>query len=152
DHLMGAAGMVVAAEREDRDRVAYMIPASILVQSWSEVLAARSIPPCPYRSLGPFSEATAEDFYGRDTEVQTVLDAVEHNAFRHARRSDPGAPGPAASWSAWPKGYHKRVGRCRRRTCGQATGPLSNVWPMRGCCPWTRTKAARHSRNWSTSH
>src|SRR5262249_17333784 len=80
------------------------IPASILVQSWSEVLAARSIPPCPYRSLGPFSEATAEDFYGRDTEVQTVLDAVEHNAFRHARRSDPGAPGPAASWSAWPKG------------------------------------------------
>jgi uncharacterized protein (DUF697 family) len=79
EHLMGTAGMVVAAEREDRDRVAYMIPASSMVQDWSEVLAAQSIPPCPYRGLRPFSEDTAGDFYGRDAEVQTVLDAVEHH-------------------------------------------------------------------------
>jgi uncharacterized protein (DUF697 family)/energy-coupling factor transporter ATP-binding protein EcfA2 len=78
---MGTAGMVVAADREDRDRVAYVIPASILVQRWSEVLAARSIPPCPYRGLYSFGEDTAEDFFGRDAATRTVLEAVEHNAF-----------------------------------------------------------------------
>jgi uncharacterized protein (DUF697 family) len=81
EHLMGTAGMVVAADREDRDRVAYMIPASSLVQGWSEVLAAQSIPPCPYRGLRAFSEDTAEDFYGRDADVQTVLAAAQHKAF-----------------------------------------------------------------------
>ncbi|GAB7106616.1 hypothetical protein JCM4814A_49300 [Streptomyces phaeofaciens JCM 4814] len=77
DDLGAATGMVVAADREDRDRIAYAIPAALLVEAWSEVLQARSVPPCPYRGLSAFDEGSAAHFHGREDIVHRLVRRAE---------------------------------------------------------------------------
>jgi uncharacterized protein (DUF697 family)/energy-coupling factor transporter ATP-binding protein EcfA2 len=77
DVLNATTGMVVAADKEDKDRIAYVLPASILVDAWSEVLTARAIPPSPYRGLYSFDETSGGEFYGREACVADVAGQLE---------------------------------------------------------------------------
>jgi len=74
ESLNGPVGMVVAADRGDRERIAYVIPASILISAWSEVLSSRAIPPSPYRGLYSFEEGHARNFHGRESFVVDVTE------------------------------------------------------------------------------
>ena len=58
------------------DRVAYAIPAALLVQAWPEVPLTQAIPACPYRGLLAFRPEDSEVFFGRDDVVARLIDAV----------------------------------------------------------------------------
>ena len=77
ESLEGTAGMVVAADKGDQDRIAYILPASILVEAWSLVLKANSISPCPYRGLSAFTECESQSFFGREAFLATLLEVVK---------------------------------------------------------------------------
>ena len=53
--LDGVAGMVVAEESDPAPRIAYMIPAQVLIEAWPE-LGQQAIRSCPYRGLFAFRE------------------------------------------------------------------------------------------------
>ncbi len=73
--LDGVAGMVVAEESDPAPRVAYMIPAQVLIVAWPE-LGQQAIRSCPYRGLFAFREQDAPYFFGREADIQRLLDAV----------------------------------------------------------------------------
>ncbi|WP_433433042.1 trypsin-like peptidase domain-containing protein [Nonomuraea sp. CA-141351] len=72
----GVVGMVVAADRQGTDRVAYAVPTDTLVAAWPDVLTERTIAPSPYQGLAAFREADAELFFGRDDVVARLAEAV----------------------------------------------------------------------------
>ncbi|MEU6745809.1 trypsin-like peptidase domain-containing protein [Spirillospora sp. NPDC046719] len=76
DELQGVAGMVVAADRQDTDRVAYALTTETLVASWPEVLEERTIAPTPYKGLAAFRRSDAEVFFGRNEDVARLKSAV----------------------------------------------------------------------------
>jgi WD40 repeat protein len=80
DALDGVAGMAVAAEAQTEARAAFIIPTDVLVAAWP-FLREQTIGPCPYRGLFAFREEDASLFFGRDTVVQTLVDAVRANPF-----------------------------------------------------------------------
>jgi len=80
DALDGVAGMVVAAEAQTGARAAFIIPTDVLVAAWP-FLGEQTIGRCPYRGLFAFREEDASLFFGRDTVVQTLVDAVRANPF-----------------------------------------------------------------------
>ena len=55
--LDGVAGMVVAEESDPAPRIAYMIPAQVLIEAWPE-FGQQAIRSCPYRGLFAFRELT----------------------------------------------------------------------------------------------
>jgi WD40 repeat protein len=71
-------GMLTIASGDQDIRDAYAIPVPQLVAAWPELLADRTIPPCPYRGLRPFTADDAEAglFVGRETEVSRLRDMV----------------------------------------------------------------------------
>jgi hypothetical protein len=76
--LPGVVGMVVAADRQDRDRVAFVIPTATLLQAWPTVLGQRTVAACPYRGLSAFRERDAEFFFGREEQVPRLVETVRH--------------------------------------------------------------------------
>jgi tetratricopeptide (TPR) repeat protein len=72
----GVVGMVVAADKHDRDRVAFMIPTALLLKAWPAVLGRRDVVACPYRGLSPFRERDADLFFGREKEKARLVEAV----------------------------------------------------------------------------
>jgi hypothetical protein len=74
--VSGVVGMVVAADRGQDDRVAYLIPTPVLVDAWPQVLGSRALPTCPYRGLDAFHEEDAAVFFGRDDVVERLLEAT----------------------------------------------------------------------------
>lgn len=77
DELNGVVGITVAAEVRPEVRAAYLIPSSILVGIWP-ILAAQSIPPCPYRGLMAFREQDAKFFFGREKLTEQLVEAIDH--------------------------------------------------------------------------
>ncbi|MET9887431.1 serine protease [Streptomyces sp. NPDC006430] len=71
----GVVGMVVAAERRDDVRTAYVIPTRTLRGTWSR-LADTALPACPFRSLEPFEERDAELFHGRAEPARRIADLL----------------------------------------------------------------------------
>ncbi|WP_232667394.1 serine protease [Pseudonocardia sp. TRM90224] len=63
-------GMTVAADASGRTTTAYLIPVEHVLGVDPELL------PCPYRGLEPFDEEHAEFFFGRDTDVTVLVDAL----------------------------------------------------------------------------
>jgi tetratricopeptide (TPR) repeat protein len=72
DDLHGVVGMVVAADREPGDRVAYAIPAPLL----AEVFGTAALSPSPYRGLSAFRTQDAAMFFGRDDVIARLRDAA----------------------------------------------------------------------------
>src|SRR5882724_3051236 len=62
-------GMTVAADRGDTT-TAYLIPIEQVLGLDPELL------PCPYRGLRPFDEEHAATFYGRDAEIERLVQAL----------------------------------------------------------------------------
>ena len=75
--LRGIAGMVVAADNQPQERVAFMIPTEILVRSWSLVLKGKVQGPNPYQGLEAFDEKTAEQFFGRERLIEELAARLE---------------------------------------------------------------------------
>jgi tetratricopeptide (TPR) repeat protein len=80
DEPQGVVGMVVQADRGPGDRVAYAIPASLLIQTWPEVLRGRPIPANPYRGLESFHIGDEKIFFGRDDVIARLKDAVHRQS------------------------------------------------------------------------
>jgi tetratricopeptide (TPR) repeat protein len=76
EDLPGVVGMVVAADQQDRDRVAFMIPAADLAEAWPAVLKQRPMAACPYQGLLHFGEGDAEFFFGRDEDRVRLVGRV----------------------------------------------------------------------------
>lgn len=76
DELAGVVGMTVAADSAADTRASYLIPTAALVSTWPD-LAARTLPPCPYRGLHAFREQDADVFHGRSVLVERLLEQVE---------------------------------------------------------------------------
>ena len=74
--VRGVVGMVVAADRAQDDRVAYLIPTPVLANVWPQILERRALQPCPYRALDPFHEEDASVFFGRDDVVERLCEAA----------------------------------------------------------------------------
>ena len=68
-HEVGDAvlGMLAIASFDETTRDAYAIPVSLLANAWPDVLANRTVPPCPYKALDAFTaeDAEANLFVGR---------------------------------------------------------------------------------------
>src|SRR5439155_10164216 len=77
----GVVGIVVAAVVAGDTKLAWMIPSAALLAAWPEVLAARSVPACPYRGLLSFRERDAGTFFGRETFVDALVDRVRTGSF-----------------------------------------------------------------------
>ncbi|MFB6808729.1 trypsin-like peptidase domain-containing protein, partial [Streptomyces sp. NPDC056387] len=71
----GVVGMVVAAERRDDVRTAYVIPTRTLRGTWSR-LADAALPACPFRALEPFEERDAALFHGRAEPARRIADLL----------------------------------------------------------------------------
>ncbi|MER6010951.1 nSTAND1 domain-containing NTPase [Streptomyces bluensis] len=73
----GVVGMIVAADRADRVRTAYLIPTATLREHWPPLgeLALRA---GPFRALDHFHERDAEVFHGRDDDAQRVVDRLRY--------------------------------------------------------------------------
>jgi WD40 repeat protein/energy-coupling factor transporter ATP-binding protein EcfA2 len=80
DDLHGVVGIVVAADQTAADRVAYVIPTSVLVEDWPALLSERAVAPCPYRGLAAFREADSELFFGREDVISRLLSAVDRKS------------------------------------------------------------------------
>ena len=78
--LHGAVGMIVTAERRAENKIAFIIPASILVESWPD-LRIWTMPPNPYRGLKAFDQEDADLFFGREQFVEQLQTAVTHKPF-----------------------------------------------------------------------
>ncbi|MHA6784292.1 nSTAND1 domain-containing NTPase [Pseudonocardia saturnea] len=78
--LLGVAGMVVAADDQGPERVAFMIPMDVLVGTWSSVLRSRLRRPNPYQGLKPFDENACEQFFGREETVRHLVGMVEERS------------------------------------------------------------------------
>jgi hypothetical protein len=87
EELGGVIGMVVATARGEREDTAYLVPSAALVE------LQPGLRRCPYRGLEPFREEDAEFFYGRETDVRRVTDAV----LRHPVVTVVGASGSGKS-------------------------------------------------------
>ncbi|QYN32034.1 trypsin-like peptidase domain-containing protein [Pseudonocardia sp. DSM 110487] len=71
DEESGAVvGMTVAADRSADTTTAYLIPIDQVLGLDPELL------PCPYRGLEPFGEEHAAFFFGRDPDLDRLVDAV----------------------------------------------------------------------------
>ncbi len=75
DQLGGVVGMAVAADTEAANKVAYMIPTSVLVSAYPQ-LGQVAIPACPYRGLSAFREQDEPYFFGRSSFTQQLVDAI----------------------------------------------------------------------------
>ncbi|MBP0019394.1 MAG: trypsin-like peptidase domain-containing protein [Cyanobacteria bacterium SBLK] len=76
EELQGVVGMAVAAEQQRQEiKVAFIIPANVLVQVW-EVLRERAIASCPYRGLFAFREEDAQFFFGRKVFTEQLVAEV----------------------------------------------------------------------------
>ncbi|WP_028938786.1 serine protease [Pseudonocardia spinosispora] len=71
DETGAVVGMTVAADRDPSVTTAYLIPIEHVLGLDPELL------PSPYRGLEPFGEEHAEYFFGRDTDLRRLRDAVE---------------------------------------------------------------------------
>lgn len=74
------AGMLAVASLDKDTGDAYAIPVSQLIDAWPDVLADRTIPPCPYRGLRSFTAADAAQglFVGRNEEINQLRGMVTH--------------------------------------------------------------------------
>lgn len=75
--LRAIAGMVVAADSQPQERVAFMIPMEVLVRSWSLVLKGKVQGPNPYQGLEAFDERTADRFFGRERLIGELTARLE---------------------------------------------------------------------------
>jgi hypothetical protein len=71
----GVVGIIVGADTDKFARVAFMIPASLILDTWPE-LSDYTIPPSPYRGLEAFRAEDADDFFGREKDVEALLEDV----------------------------------------------------------------------------
>jgi Trypsin-like peptidase domain len=76
DDLAAVVGMAVAADRDPAVRAAYLLPARILTRVWPD-LAARTVPPCPYRGLAAFREEDAPLFLGRAALADKLVEQLQ---------------------------------------------------------------------------
>jgi WD40 repeat protein/energy-coupling factor transporter ATP-binding protein EcfA2 len=75
DELHSIVGMAVANDAERLEaKVAFMIPASLLVGVWQE-LGQR--PVCPYQGLSAFEEENEQFFFGREVFIEKLVAAVQ---------------------------------------------------------------------------
>src|SRR5260370_12285740 len=70
EKLKGVVGMVVASDKQASVKVAYMIPTTQLIKVWPQ------LGPSPYRGLSAFQEQDAPFFFGRETAVGQLVEAV----------------------------------------------------------------------------
>jgi len=74
--LEGVVGIAVSADpKRPEAKVAFIIPADVLIKAWSQLSPQRKI--CPYQSLSAFREEDAQFFFGRDRFRAELLEAVE---------------------------------------------------------------------------
>lgn len=79
--LHGVAGMVVVADEQGTDRVAFMIPAKTLVAAWSSVLKGQAIPRNPYKGINPFEQSDSDFFFGRRALVDALAEQIRTSSF-----------------------------------------------------------------------
>ena len=72
DQHRGVVGMTVSSERT-QGATAYLIPIPALGDAWQEGQIN------PYRGLAPFREEDSELFYGRDSDVERLLERVREH-------------------------------------------------------------------------
>lgn len=75
--LRAIAGMIVAADSQPQERVAFMIPMEILVRAWSQVLKGKVQGPNPYQGIEAFDERTSDQFFGRERLVEELAARLE---------------------------------------------------------------------------
>jgi len=76
--LQLVAGMAVAAEQDRREaKVAFIIPANLLLQALIEEFPELDSRPCPYRGLSAFREEDAQFFFGREDLTRELVAAVQ---------------------------------------------------------------------------
>ena len=71
-----AAGMTVSVLNRQNARVAYMIPAALLIKAFPD-LNEHSRPANPYRGLEAFREQDVRFFFGRETTISRIKQTVE---------------------------------------------------------------------------
>ena len=75
EELHSIVGMAVASDPERQNaKVAFMIPASVLIEIWQE-LGQRPI--CPYQGLSAFEEENERFFFGREIFIEKLVSAVQ---------------------------------------------------------------------------
>ncbi|MEN8259078.1 MAG: AAA family ATPase [Pseudomonadota bacterium] len=72
-------GIIVSTQTRDGVPSAYMIPVSLLIKAWPE-FDVQCRPPNPYRGLQAFQAQDAANFFGREREIEELLEAVRGNA------------------------------------------------------------------------
>jgi WD40 repeat protein len=80
NELNGVIGMTVAADVRPETRTAYLIPSSVLVNTWP-LLSRQVIPPSPYRGLMAFREQDSPVFYGREKLTDQLVQGVIRRPF-----------------------------------------------------------------------
>ncbi|MFF7894629.1 trypsin-like peptidase domain-containing protein [Streptomyces sp. NPDC007907] len=75
EHFKGVVGMVVATDGRFRQRAAYAITASALLEIHPE-LRRHAAPPSPFRGLDSFREQDATHYFGRAAQIKALTDAV----------------------------------------------------------------------------
>jgi len=75
--LDGVVGMIVAVDTREGVRAALVIPTDRLAAAWPQA-ATWVIPPCPYRGISAFREEDASFFFGRESFVERLVEAVQH--------------------------------------------------------------------------
>lgn len=72
--LQGVVGIVVAAERGNQTTTSFMLPVSALIAAHPEIVGPDPRELCPYRGLEPFYEEHADQFRGRESLTDRLLE------------------------------------------------------------------------------
>ncbi len=80
EQLDGVVGMVIESDRQAQTKAAYIIPTTLLVKAWPN-LSQQTIPPCPYRGLFAFREVDEPYFFGRESYIAQLVEAVQKKPF-----------------------------------------------------------------------
>ncbi|WLE96153.1 MAG: trypsin-like peptidase domain-containing protein [Candidatus Electrothrix communis] len=75
-----ALGMTVSILNRHKARVAYMIPAALLIKAFPD-LDQHSRPANPYRGLESFQEEDARFYFGRESDTTALREKVEQQPF-----------------------------------------------------------------------